>query len=294
MSASTDTPKLRMSSLSTFADCPRRGAFRQFAAIIAEVSEKFGRPIDTSRPFKGSRAARLGHALHRKIELLLNAKMESQVAPQELVEQATLETLYEGPPLRNPTDAPELAWDDLPEDDNIADVETALKMIDNMSSAIDKHVAKSKPLALERFISAPFAGFELTGHPDQIDEEIIVKDNKSHSGTNPKYYGEQFGGYGLILKEMGEKPTALEQNNFQRLKEKESPLRVMQYIVDDVIKDAENLIHRTANNLEAYVDSGDPSAFHANPHSPLCSPKWCDAYGTDWCTRHKQGVTTIV
>lgn len=274
---------LRMSSLPTFNDCARRAAFRQFAPIIKEVTG-----IEAP-PSKSSRAARIGHALHKKIELLLTAKMDPEFYDEELVKLATRNVLLTGPDKRQETDNDEPAFDDLPEDEDIPDAETAEKILANMDDAVTELVQQIEPAAMEASISALIEGLNCTGHPDILTTDKAIVDNKSHKGTEPKNYIGQFGGYGAILLEQGEEVRALKQQNFQRLKTKQSPLRTTEYDVDAAVRHARNTIGRTANNLETFIDTGNPESFNANPQSPLCSKKWCDAWGTPWCNVHKQG-----
>ena len=270
----------------TFADCARRAAFRQFAPIIAEVSTKFGDPIGPpKRTF--SRAARLGHAVHKRLELMYAGKADPDFADEGLLDLATRQVLVAGPDKRNELEEDEPAWDDLPENEEIDSLETAEKMIDNMVPAMQELVSKKTPLVMEKSISTQMYGLLVTGHPDQINDDGSIGDSKSHGTTLTKNYIAQLGTYGAIVEDLGEKVTGLEQYNFQRLKTKPSPLRIERYLVTPAIEYAQTIIQRTANNLENYIDTGDPNSFNANPQSPMCSAKWCDAWGTNWCKLHK-------
>src|SRR5262249_45279138 len=54
---------------------------------------------------------------------------------------------------------------------------------------------------------------------------------------------------------------------------------------------ASNIIRRIADSLRIFragdperrILPGDPWAFSANPNSMLCSPKYCSAFGTEFC-----------
>lgn len=274
--------KLRGSAMGGFADCARRAAFRQFAPIIVEKTGIEQKP----RIF--SRQARVGHAVHKRLELLLIAKDRGEQPDAELIDTAVGEVLVTGPEQRYETDEIEPAWDGLPENDEIDSLETAQKMIGNMSDALKEAVEAIDPAAIEPSISALIEGVEVSAHPDWLTRDHKIGDLKSHKGTEPKNYIAQFGTSAAILKEIGEEVTGLQQFNIQRLKTKQSPLRIVEYDVKVATKYARTLIGRTANNLEAFIDSGDPESFNANPQSPLCSPRWCDAWGTEWCKVHKQ------
>jgi hypothetical protein len=54
---------------------------------------------------------------------------------------------------------------------------------------------------------------------------------------------------------------------------------------------AANILRNIAADIETFrngderrrIAPGDPWAFSANPSSVLCSPKYCSAYGTEFC-----------
>jgi hypothetical protein len=272
---------VRASSLSGYADCPRRAAAR----MLRREVEAFGFRL---REPPRSIGAAVGTAVHAAAAVTLKEKAASgTMPPADDARDAAVQSL------RETTAAEGVMFDrDTPAID--AAETQALRMAD----AWRDHIAPQiEPVAVEERLEAEVApGLVLSGQSDVIAREAgRVRDLKT--GARRGHHRPQLGAYSLLARTHGVDVRAAAEDFVARVavaKPQPTPeththdvagaevaaLAVLRRIDADI---------RTFRNgdPESGVMPGDPWAFLANPSSMLCSEKWCPAHGTEFCREHR-------
>lgn len=246
------------------------GAKSFVASKVDEGSTAHERILDV-RERKNGRAAHLGTATHKSYEYILRTKLGLDTTGASSAEEAAEQSLVTG-------------FDET--EDNtatkIGDIDNARKYLERMVVVAVEIANLHKPVSTEGEVAYSAGGIDWVGHYDGFLEDGELPDLKTHSGK-PKWYGSQFGGYSLGLKAQGADVTSLRQYNISRVKEKAANLEVVEYQIAPQETLARNTMLKFANNLESFAATGDPLKFTANPADPLCSPKYCPAWGTKMC-----------
>ena len=148
----------------------------------------------------------------------------------------------------------------------------------------------SAPLIVEKGMKAEYpGGFQVTGTLDlfMIAEEL--NDHKSWSRFKPKSVAQQ-GTYSILIRSninpaTGERYEVqdISLNAVQRRKDGAGPLERIDIDRDIAERHAMNVAKRAAADVQRMLDTGDPEELIANPSDPLCSDKWCCAFGTPFC-----------
>lgn len=275
------TTIIRCSSLSGYADCPRRSAARMFAREIEACGY-------TLRDPPRSIGAAIGTSVHRAAQISLDEKARSgSLPPMSVVTDAAIETIdeqillgaiaYDSPsgPTHNRNEAQTQAL--------------------TMSAAYHLYVAPTiEPIQVEERLEAEVEpGLVLSGQPDVIAREPNklrdLKTGVRRSGSN----APQLGGYALLARSHDLAIDTASIDFIQRVKvSKPQPSPVISEVAIAPAETAASNTLRTikrdldvfrAGDAERRIRPGDPWAFMANPNSMLCSERYCPAYGTEFC-----------
>ena len=275
---------IRASSLSGYADCPRRAAARLFGPLI----EAMGFRLALRRP--AHVGALIGSACHAAAAVALNEKMRSgspDLRPAAAID-AAMATLHE-----------RAAEEGATFDDQAQDMNKAALQARRMSVAMAGHVARTvDPVAVEERLEATVApGVVLSGQSDLLARDpVAVHDHKTgkRRGNNKP----QVGAYALLAKSHGIPVEQAREHFVQRvaLSKDQPPAATFEHNLAAAETAATNVLHRILADRESFssgdpergIRPGDPWAFLANPASMLCSPKFCPAWGTDFCHEHQK------
>lgn len=273
---------IRASSLPEYADCPRRWAAK---TLFKEV-DVIGNGVKKSMP--SNVGASIGTGMHGGIAFMLTEKMKTgdlgNVAESEDRALGELKTAI---------------GDGTMYDELSPDLNTSEKQVRRMLKAYRVDIApKVQPISVERRLNVQLGGgFVLSGQSDtQALEPNAIRDAKSGK-THRTHYG-QLGSYSLLVRSVHpESPAKLLCVDFvQRVSIKDDQPDAITEWYDQPT--AEQAAHATLDHIKRDVtefrrrlEEGDAPPEHvflANPSSGLCSPKWCNAFGTDFCREHKK------
>ena len=264
--------RIRASSLPAHPDCPRRNLAKSFGHVVRAQ----GYELRTNAPSVG---AAVGTATHAAAARLLEAKRDhgqpgdTQAAVDEAV--AGFDTEIEAG----------AEWDD-----TTPNPDTAHKQIRRLTMAFARGVLPHvEPMLIETHMQADAGdGFTLDGHVDLITRDRWVRDLKTGALVRP--YQAQLGGYSLLARSnaatTGVTSTAGVATDFiQRVssrRQQPDPVETS-YPVAVAENAALAAVAQIKRDVTALAEGGDPWAVPANPMSMMCSPKYCPAYGTDFC-----------
>lgn len=273
---------IRPSSLTTWADCGRRWAAQHLTTEIEGAGYKLqvGRVTHVG--------AAIGSGVHAAASYTLEEKRRTgELGNDTEAEQRAVAEFEERAEWG-------LDWDDASDSVNVAKRQVA-----RMTRSYRRHLAPEiEPIIIEQRLNAVVAdGWELSGQMDDTtgDPDTIIRDLKT--GTRQRANNIQYGAYGLILHAHGYNVRGLIEDFIPRVKIKEEQPRPystdipLQAAAQDAMEAVEDII-RSTNEFERRLaaPSGRPphAAFRANPGSSLCSPRWCRAWGTDFCAAHRK------
>lgn len=280
---STSLTVVRASSLSGYADCPRRAAARMFRQIVEAAGFKL-------RETGKSIGAAVGTSVHKAAFIMLSEKAKTGSLPPETVSSdAAAETMR-----AEIVDG--MIWDrETPE------LNTAQQQVLRMARVYRTQVAPGiQPLIVEERLEAEVpwtrSKLVLSGQADVIAREP-GRINDLKTGKRKGNHNGQIGAYALLAR-----TNAIQDINeagidfVQRVTlKKPQPDAVRDSVpVERAEQTASNILRHIDGDLATFREGdperrilpGDPAAFLANPSSMLCSPKWCPAFGTDWCHEH--------
>jgi len=275
---------IRASSLSTYADCPRRAAARIFEADVRAA----GYDIRTLGTGIG---ATVGTAVHAASAEVLRHKMKT------------------GGDLPSVTDTEEVAVEALRVeiDKSEAGVEFDTRVTPNlndgqiqvarMARVFRSSVAPGiNPLTIEERLEAVVSPSVVVSGQSDILARTPTALHDLKTGIHLGYHGPQVGAYSLLQRSHGLTVQSAMIDYISRVAVKE-PQPDVQVVVYDLAA-CETAAVAVLAHIEADIrtfregdaklrtQSGDPWAFPANPSSKLCSAKWCPAHGTNFCREH--------
>lgn len=274
------TTIVRASSLSGYADCPRRAAARMLCAEI----EASGHIL---RSLPHGIGAAVGTAVHAAAAVTLTARLRTgTLPPADDARDAARDALREAI-------AGEVVFDrDTPAPD-AAEVQ-ALRMADAWRDGIAPQV---EPVAVEERLEAEaLPGLVLSGQSDVIAREAgRVRDLKT--GARRGHHRPQLGAYSLLARTHGIDVREAAEDFVARVavKKEQPPAETHLHDVTGAEVAAMAVLRRIDADIRAFrvgdpergIAPGDPWAFLANPMSKLCSDRWCPAWGTSWCREHR-------
>lgn len=268
---------VRASSLPQYPDCPRRWAARHLRREI----EPLGFRLREITPHIG---AATGSATHEAMGFMLDSKMRTgELGNATEAEQRALERLKK-------EIEPGATWDD-----TTPDMNTGQKQVLRQQRAYRLHVAsKIEPIAVERRLNARHAatGITVSGQQDTVvAKPDTLRDLKT--GTRRGANHAQYGSYSRLLRSHGRPVQRIVEDYVKRAPlahEQPAPVEI-HYDMRACEAATEAVLRRVSVDMDAFRQSGSPEAFLANPSSTLCSPKFCPAFGSDWCAYGRERET---
>jgi hypothetical protein len=279
---------IRASALTNYPDCPRRAAAGLFRVEIEEEGFSLRRT-----PQGGG--ATVGTAVHAAAALMLTEKAASGVlSPLSAATDAGIDSLRRQ--LEEAGDG--MAWDAPGRGGGTADPAAAETQIVRMIRVYREQIAPGvNPMLVEERLEAEFApGVVLTGQADLVAREHgTVRDLKT--GVNMPYSAPQVGAYSLLTRTCRSVETTAAQIDFiPRVspKKEQPPAQSVRVPLVSAETAAVAVLSHIVRDLTVFrkgdsagrILPGDPWAFVSNPKSVLCNPKYCAAFGTEFCREH--------
>lgn len=269
-------PTIRVSAISSWNDCPRRGAVSAFRSEIQEQGYVL-------RDYRRLVSGAIGTSVHSGMALFMRDKIiekETSLPEMQDISIETFKTEIE---------------DGVDFDTTTNSINTGERQILNISEEYYRSVApKIKPVLTEEKLSgdAP-GGITVTGHPDILESDSVHDLKTSKKGN--VYHG-QLGGYSLLVKESDYeiKPIKGVIDWIPRSSIKKPQKEAVSYVYDIALCEREsiNTIKTITKQWEEFKEKGSPDAFPVNIMSMLCSEKYCTAFGTDFCPISKTFTKT--
>ncbi len=267
---------VRASGLSEYLDCSRRAAARTFVAEIQAMGYEL-------KQLSNNIAAAIGTATHAGATWTLDEKREHGVLGNETeAEHRALQALK---------DERELG---VSYDQTSPDVNTAEKQVVRQLKTFRVHIAPTiEPVAVEqRLEGQAMDGIILSGQCDYTEKLLDrvlgegIRDIKT--GTKEKYHGAQLGAYSLLRRAHGANVLSMAVDYIERVplrREQPEPQKII-YNVAQTEALTWATLRRIKRDHDEFQQTQDPNTFLPNPASMLCSPKYCSAFGSKWCTHH--------
>ncbi len=259
--------------LSSYADCPRRAAAKQFRKLFAADGYEFRQLA----PSVGSAAGTALHVITGEMNRAVwNGEQFRLDDALQMAFQGFSEGIAEG-----------CEWDATTPNTNTAEYQIrrmAAVYKPRMPLTIDG--APAIEIGGEYGIRANAGdGWTLSGHPDLIGADAAVDDTKSGVVLRP--HQPQLGGYSLLLRSNNlVRPTRIGLTFIQRIAKTkpQKPPVIVEYSIPEAERYAMGVIKRIKSDMATYKETGDlEQSFLVNPCSMMCSPKFCPAHGTDFC-----------
>lgn len=273
----TNNPILvRASSLSDWMDCPRRAATKAFKLEVEALGHKLTEP-------QNGIAAAIGTATHTGSTWLLEQKMQTgELGDVVEAEHRALTSLKNERELG-------VSFDDTSPDAN-----TAERQVIRQLKAFRVYIAPTiNPVSVEqRLEGTAMEGVILTGQCD-ISESIAgdavgerIRDIKT--GSKVKAHGAQLGSYSLLRRAHGRVVKAMSVDFIERVKlnSPQPTPQVITYQPEVVERLAWHVLKSVKRLSDEFYATQDIETFLPNPASVLCSPKYCPAFGTSFCSHH--------
>ncbi len=261
---------IRCSSLPAYDDCARRTAARLFHAEVIDAGFTLNKTAQNV-------GAAVGTATHAAVAYLLLEKMHTGNVS---VNSSTIDCGNEA--LINATKHG-VMWDDV-----TPTLSTGIKQVDRHVRTYANTIAREiTPVAVEQELTLTTReGNTLSGHLDQSVNGVRDLKTGKFRGGNIK----QYGGYSLLLRGNGNESNSVVEDYIRRVSLQDNqPAPVSTaYDVNVAEQAAARLIQRIERDYAEFRVEGDVQAFPANPTSMLCGPKFCPAWGTDFCREHKR------
>ncbi len=277
--------KIRASSLGNYADCHRRGAATMFRPII----EAAGFVLRTVLTGIG---APIGSGVHAGAHEMMNQKLaQGRIISQRDAEEKAVVELRDR------------CADGVTYDREAPEMNAAEQHVLRMTRVYAQQVApKINPIIVEERLEAEVRpGFVLSGQQDVLAREPgRVRDLKT--AKKAAKHSAQLGSYSLLARSHALADVQRLSIDFiQRASLKKPQPDAVEISVDighaetaavNIIRAIETDLHVFMNgNSKCGTLPGDPWAFLANPSSMLCGPKYCPAFGTDFCREHAEVAT---
>lgn len=259
--------KIRSSILPSWNDCPRRNAIKIFSKDIENIGYEVPRRQD-----KAMVSSAIGTGFHKGAELALNDKQLGTEKvnlndSQEMSIWGFRQECKDG-----------VSWDDLTPNAN-----TAEKQLQQMTKTYwNMFLPITNPIDIEVILSATTKNYTLTGKTD-IVEVGTIRDLKT--GIYKSFHA-QAGAYSLLAKANKiTKPEKLIIDWIPRAMTKNLKILPRSYFYNVAVAERETFAVLKTIEIQhkLFLDTQDMHSFPCNPGSILCSTKYCQAWGTDWC-----------
>jgi hypothetical protein len=277
---SDDEPTIiRPSALTRYPDCNRRGA----AILFRREIQAAGFPLHVGRRGIG---AIVGTATHSAAAVTLSEKAKSgALPPASVATDVALQTLSEtlaaaGPVIYEPP---------------THDRPTAVRQVLSMTRAYHREIAPLvDPIIVEERFEAEIApGFILSGQPDVVAREPQrIRDLKT-GARSAGTHEPQLGAYAKLVRanKIDVAEAAIDFLKRVPPSKPQPPPVTKQARLAQAETAATSIISHMMGDLRTFREGdperrilpGDPWAFQANAQSILCHPKYCPAFGTEFC-----------
>jgi hypothetical protein len=278
---------IRVSALAGYPDCPRRAAARLFWREISDVGFRL-------RYIPRGIGALIGSAVHHGAATVLGAKAKTGVLPLRTVAiENSREALAE-----SVADA-DIQYDT--PNGATHNMRDAIDQVVRMTGVYHDNVAPTvNPILVEERLEAEVEqGIILSGQPDLVAREPdAIRDLKT-GVRMPASFAPQLGGYSLLSRSHGHKIERASIDYVQRVnpKKPQPPPVETEAAIATAETAASAILRHIATDIDTFrhgdparrIRPGDPWAFMANPASMLCSPKYCAAFGTEFCHEGQHG-----
>jgi len=275
----TEPTVIRASALTGWPDCPRRGAARLFRKEIEAAGYRLRSPP------RGVGAA-VGTAVHNAARLVLD----------DLARSGTLLPVARAVDVGCVTLTDELGRSEILFDTVTINRPEAFDQVRSMTGAYHRVIAPQvRPILVEEKLEANITpDLVLTGTPDIVAREPgAIRDTKSGSRPHPGTHAPQIGAYSLLARTRQLEIEAAAVDYLQRVRSgKPQPDPISKPVpIAPAETAATNIIRHIEGDLRTFREGdparrilpGDAWSFLANPSSILCSPKYCSAFGTEFC-----------
>ncbi len=281
---------VRASSTTGYADCNRRGAARMFRREIEAAGFRL-------RRIARSVGACIGSAVHLSASTTLREKAEKGALPPLSV---GLDAAMEGLKQQAETAEDGVLFDGNGPARNMADAEAQTR---SMATAYHHVIAPQvEPILVETRLEARFSPLLIVSCQSDVvaREPNWLRDLKT--GKRQSTHNPQIGCYSITARTHGYQIDQAAIDFVKRVsvgpraKSPQPPPTTTFHSVALVENAALNVLRHIENDLlvfrhgdpERRLLAGDPWAFAANPSSILCGPKYCEAWGTDFCREHAE------
>lgn len=264
------------SSLTEYADCPRRAAAKMLRRDINHAGYTLREPNRVI-------GASVGTAVHTGAQYTLDCKIDTgTLAPLKDTQERAMDMLQTGI-------ADGIVWDDTSPNRNTAEKQT-LRMVGEYMKSIAPAI---EPMRVEYKMSYPISeGYQIVGTIDLLaDFPSALRDLKT--GAKMKMHLPQIGGYHYMLRKHGHPVQKLAVDYLPRvsINKSQPPAQYHEYDAQLAEQSAAAVIRRFMSDHKEFEKrrvAGQPLefAFLANPSSMLCSKKYCPAHGTQFCREH--------
>lgn len=262
--------EIRSSSLPMWNDCPRRSAARVLRNEIQMIGIKLARE-------NRSIGAICGTATHAGAAFVLSTKMKDGTLGDE---GAATDVAVES--IRTSIKEEVVEWDA-----TTASTRMAESAVVRQVKQYRKDVAsKVEPKMVEQSLKAEWGPIYLTGHVDLVTQDDVLRDIK---GGRKRPNASQYGGYAQLLKANGIAVTGIIEDGIARVHDAKPQPPIDSRPIDiDVAKElAREVLNNIFDQVTEFRTHNKPTAFPANPQSMLCGPKYCPAWGGEWCQAWK-------
>lgn len=272
---------IRVSALARYTDCPRRAASQMFWREITDAGFRL-------RYLPRGIGSLIGTAVHAGVAHVLGAKAKTGTLP---LRNVAIENSREA--LKDSADGMDIQYD-APSGPTHS-MRDAVEQVVRMTGVYHDNIAPSvNPVLIEERLEAEVEqGIILSGQADLVAREPgTIRDLKT-GVRMPASFAPQLGGYSLLARSHGHSIDHAAIDFVKRVSPtKPQPLPVTnETAVAHAETAATAILRQIAMDIDTFrngderrrIMPGDPWSFAANPASVLCSPKWCSAFGSDFC-----------
>ncbi len=273
--------QIRASALSSWSDCGRRNASKQFSDLIMQMGYDI-----RDEDLKPKIYSAFGTAVHRGAQTIHENIMDTgKRGYRDDFENSAMGEFEE------------ITQNGVEYDISSNSKDHVYKQIQAIAKIYFNKVARSiKPIAVEKALSGWMHKKEidpetqeeiitesilLKGHPDLV-EEGCIRDLKT--GRMNNFMG-QMGGYALLAKGNGlTRPKKLLIDHIQRhANVKDITYEQHSYDVLLCEREAFEKVGQIRSQLKKFRETGNETVFPANPMSNMCSKEFCPAHETKFC-----------
>lgn len=183
-------------------------------------------------------------------------------------------------------------------DDITPKVSVARRQLDAMAKAFDSRFPdwREGALMIEAELSLDITvddvRLTLNGHPDMVGADGAIYDLKTGRRKNAPNHAAQLGAYAILVNNCTDvKPTGIRVVSLSRA---DQSIVVYDYPLAESVRLAQGAIRnmvKARDSMDQFEKDGDEKALikalaitaPSNPSSHVCTPKWCEAFGSRFC-----------